>query len=250
MSSRPVSHRQVLEELLDIWDQAQITRTDAQLVRHPEDRIRVGVIVRGLAAHAVDCGRGVLTLYQASQPVPAIPLVRCLMEDAVTAIWVHAVEDAWRSFSSDGAKSRARALREMQELDPSDLVAGERLAETKKLLEMLGPASGHLIQQRMQAIEGGENWYLLYRAASAWTHAGVPIVDLYTEVDERSEIGMSARPHAAFPNASAYIALAATYLLHTLAIWDHCQADRPDRDRLEEINRRLGLSPTYKARAS
>jgi hypothetical protein len=246
MSGKPVPYRQVLGELLEIWDGAASrrvleTRTD---IHDP----RVPVLTRGLTAHAADCARGVLTLFQNSQPVPAIPLVRCLMEDAITAARLFAVEDAWRSFITEGATNRAKALRMIQEYDPEDLAAGEQLVAAEEIIAMFGRPSGHKIEQRMNALEGTENWYLMYRAASTLTHAGSGVVDLYFESDESTDLGVAFRNHASFGNASSYLAVAAANFLHTLSLWDLCQPDQPDKQALDAIKDRLDLHPAYRAK--
>lgn len=209
----------------------------------------VPVLIRGLAAHASDCTRGVLTLYKNHLTVPAIPIVRAVMEDATTAAWLLVDADAWHSFISDGAVSRKKALKQMAVLNPSDVVIADRLSETDDLLNKLGQPSGHKIEQRMNSLAGAENMYLMYRAASAMSHADSAIVDLYTDADPNSDLGVVWRNHASFSNASAYIAVAATNLLHALLAWDTCLVDRPDQEQLERIAEEFGVRSTFERRA-
>ncbi|ROR80033.1 hypothetical protein SAMN06295974_1928 [Plantibacter flavus] len=245
MTHNTVDYRAVIRELLAIWaaqnKQTVITRTDLHDASVP-------VLVRGLTAHAVDCAGGVLTLYQNHQPVPAIPVVRALMEDATSAIWLIVDEKAWKSFIGFGAVTRRKALNSLLQLDPSDLLVADRLAETDDILDRLGSPSGYKIDQRMMKIEGAENWYLMYRAMSAMTHADSGVVDLYTAHNPENPLGVAFRNHAAFSNANSYIGVAATMLLLTLIAWDTCQSDHPDHERLTAIATDLGVQSSFSLR--
>ncbi|OUD90599.1 hypothetical protein CMMCAS08_11095 [Clavibacter michiganensis subsp. michiganensis] len=243
---QPIAYRSIIAELLAIWEEGikrpiVSARTDLQDPKVP-------VLVRGLTAHAVDCARGILTLYKASQPVAALPIVRTLMEDSSTAAWLLVSPSAWKAFISKGARDRRTALNDILQLDPGDIAAGARLAEMEQLLQTLGEPSGYQVQQRMNAVLGAENMYLMYRAASALSHADSPIVDLYTGEDASAILGVGWKSHASLSNASAWIAVAATNLLHALIAWDICQADRPDQLALENIARRLNVRSDFQAR--
>lgn len=246
MSDDRIDYRSVVAELLAIWD-TRVKENEATLrgdLAHPT----TPVLIRGLAAHAVDCARAVLTLYQAKQPVAAVPIVRTLMEDALAAAWLLGEPDAWRSFISDGSKQRAIALRGILSRDPGDKQSevAARLKESKDLIERLGDPTNHLIEQRYRTLDGGDGGlYLLYRLASSLSHPGPTIIDLYTGFDTRTPLGMHYRDHAAHTTAAMWIGVAAAHLLHALKVWDICQADHPDQERLHAIANRLGLRTQF-----
>ncbi|NQX34730.1 DUF5677 domain-containing protein [Herbiconiux sp. VKM Ac-2851] len=248
MTVDKIDYRAVLAELTSIWRSHSSERSIE--VRSDLGRPTTPVLIRGLAAHAVECGQAILVLYKNSLPLPAVPIVRTLMEDAMTAGWLLVDEDAWRSFVSEAAQKKRTALREVLEMDPDNTPAAERMAESQQLLDDLGMPSNNKIQQRFRALEGGERLYLMYRAASALSHAESTVVDLYTEVDPRSPVGVVWRDHAAHTNASAWIAVAATHLLFALIAWDSCRLERPDQDRLESIATKLGVRADFVKRTS
>lgn len=240
-----VDHRAVIAELLGLWEsQARdkvIVRTDLVNQRTP-------FLIRGLTAHAVDSARAVLMLYRASQPVAAVPIVRAVMEDALTAAWLLAEPGASSSFMSAGIMERATALRKILERGAGEDHAGiaARLEEGAELLKQLGTPSGHKIEQRFRSLDGGDGGlYLAYRLASQLSHASPSIVDLYLAADERAPQGVVLRPHAAHDTAAMWISFTATNLLHALTVWDICRAGRPDQAQLEAIGDRLGLRTEY-----
>lgn len=240
-----VDYRAAIAELLDLWEnQARdkvIVRTDLANQMTP-------LLIRGLTAHAVDSARAVLTLYRASQPVAAVPIVRAVMEDALTAAWLLTEPDASRSFVSYGVQLRKVALRELLLRGAGDSHAAitARLEECRELIEQLDTPKGHLIEQRFRSLDRGDGGlYLAYRLASQLSHASPSIVDLYLAADERAPQGVVLRPHAAHDTAAMWINFTATNLLHALTVWDICRAGRPDQAQLEAIGDRLGLRTEY-----
>lgn len=240
-----VDNRAVIADLLAIWDadaSAKATvRTDLANQLTP-------VLIRGLTAHAVDSARAVLTLYRASQPVAAVPIVRTVMEDALTAAWLLAEPDASRSFVSAGVGKRAVALGAIlrRGAGADHAAIATRLQESRDLIEQLGAPNGHNIEQRFQSLDGGDGGlYLAYRLASQLSHASPSIVDLYVGADERAPQGVYLRSHAAHDTAAMWISHTATNLLHALTVWDICRAGRPNQVQLEAIGDRLGMRTEY-----
>jgi hypothetical protein len=246
VTAKRIDYRAVVAELLAIWDAR--AELDEVTMRGDLAHGTTPVLIRGLKAHAVDAARAVLTLYQAAQPVAAVPIVRALMEDALTAAWLLADADAWRSFISDGSQQRAKALREIMARgrDGSQAETEQRLKESEDLVEKLGTPTGHKVEQRFRVLDGGDGGlYLMYRLASSLSHAGPAIVDLYTGTDDRLPLGVYYRGHAAHSTAAMWIGATAGNLLHALNVWDLCQVDRPDRERLHAIAERLNLRTEF-----
>lgn len=246
MTAVRIDYRAVIAELLAIWD-AGVKHNEVSLrgdLAHPT----TPMLIRGLTAHAADSARAVLTLYKAGQPAAAVPIVRALMEDALTAAWLLAEADAWRSFISDGSHQRATALRKIIErgADDSPAETEARLKESVELIDHLGTPSRHHIDQRFRALDGGDGMlYIMYRLASSLSHASPAIIDLYTVADDRPPHGLSFRDHAAHSTAAMWIGLTAGNLCHALNVWDICQADHPDRDQLHTIANRLSLRTEF-----
>ncbi|GAA4265999.1 DUF5677 domain-containing protein [Frondihabitans peucedani] len=195
------NYRGTIRQLIKLWEE------DAAL---PEVTVpgqvdpAVPVAIRGLVAHAVDCARGILAIYEAAVPIAAVPLARTLMEDSITAGWILAVPDAWRSLLSSGIRDRRRALQEAHRLHPADPESMERLRELTASLGRVGAASGWPFEQRVQSLEGTESVYLLYRYLSGLSHAGAEVVDAYSaEVrPPRSTSPIGRMPHSRSPRSS------------------------------------------------
>ena len=244
MTETPTDYRAVVSELLALWDE-QIEKSTVTL-RLDLAYWATPILVRGLTAHAVDAARAVLTLYRAKQTIAAVPLVRAVMEDALTAVWLLADADAARSFRSDAAMQRARTLREILSRvdDPADVEA--KLRESRSIIEELGTPSRHLIEQRFRALDGGDGGlYLQYRIMSSLTHAGAGVIDLYSAPDDRAPTRAVFRAYGAHPTAAAWMSSTATYLLHALGAWDACQLDHPQAARLRALADRMGLRSEY-----
>ncbi|OII01445.1 hypothetical protein BIU95_07100 [Curtobacterium sp. MCBA15_007] len=241
----------MLRQLIEIWDTATApTKVD---VRTDID-FQVTVLVRGLAAHAVDCARGVLALYEASLPVAAVPVIRSLMEDSVTAGWVLVIPDGWKDLLSDGSKARARILREAMEAkaDGADAVSEARRLEYEQQVQELGPASPSFtkFEQRLNALDGTAGMYLVYRYLSGLTHSGAETVDLYTAQNPNPGLPVSWRRYAAHKMAALLLASASSSLLQALIAWDTTQVERPNKSALDEIAVQLGVSSEWHAKAT
>jgi len=161
-----------------IWD-TETNRTTVEL--RTDIDVQVTVLVRCLAAHAADCARGALTLYEASQPVAAVPVIRSLMDDAVTARWVLAVPDGWKALVSEGSRARAAVLRDpiaanTEWADAASEVRRQEYAEQAKALGA-APPSYQKFEQRLRALEGTDDMYMVYRYLSGLSHAGAETID-------------------------------------------------------------------------
>lgn len=136
MPGRPLNHRQVLRDLINMWESELGDPTVTTRVDLPHKVVPIAVY--SSTAHAVECAKAVLSLYEASLPVPAVPLIRTLIEDAITAAWLIGTPDGWKSFVSAGAGERATTIRGVMELRPEDLALADRTGELKDLTGVLG----------------------------------------------------------------------------------------------------------------
>lgn len=241
--TQPVPYRQVIDELLGIWDAHQ----GAGEVRMRADlsHVATGVLVRGLTAHAIASARGALTLYRASQPVAALPLIRAVMEDAVTAAWLVGTPEGWKSFLSDGAKKRRVILDEILKHEPGSAMAAETRDEMVVLADALGKITDGTIERRFAVIDPTGALYTTYRIGSTLIHAGPVLVDLYTEEVPNSPMGLGYREHASHTSTNGWLGAAASCLTHALTVWDQCQPARPDQAQLAAIAARLGVRSEF-----
>jgi hypothetical protein len=107
----PIPYRVVMADLLRIWDARQ--EDGGTTLRADLSHARTPIIIRGIVAHAVASARGALTLYEQKQQMAALPLVRAVHEDAVTATWLLVADDAWKMFLARGEQQRAVVLRQI-----------------------------------------------------------------------------------------------------------------------------------------
>lgn len=246
-----IDHRALLRRLLDVWDKEEERQT---VDLRTDIDFQVSVVVRGLTAHAADCARGVLALYAASQPVAAVPVIRALFEDAITAGWVLVVPDGWKALSSEGSRTRAAVLATLikGEGDGADSSTKARHQEYADQVATLGPAPGSYrkFDQRLQALDGTDEDYQLYRFLSGLSHAGAETVNLYTAENPNSGMPVSYRRHASHSMASTLLVAASSSLLHALIAWDMTQVGRPHKDTFDEIAAQLGVRNEWRAKAA
>jgi hypothetical protein len=248
MTTKPaVDYRRVLQELIDLWDSELKERTVT--VRGDFEHEIVPLAVYSSVAHAVECGKAVLTLYRASLPVPAVPLIRTLIEDSVTAAWLVVAPGAWQAYASAGADERGKTIRRVMKERPEDVVLAERSGEMTSLTEHLGTPKKWRFEQRAAQLEGADDVYTYYRIASALSHAGFGIADLYAKADPRDRNEAILLTYPAHAAASSWIAVAAgaprppsrdpaDVYRRTHRSQQHNPATRPGRDARERVPRR------------
>ncbi|MHC2186911.1 hypothetical protein ACVLV4_002578 [Rathayibacter agropyri] len=241
-STPSVDYRATLAELVAIWDAQADTPTVQIRLLHSG---HVPVAVRGLVAHAVDCGRATLTLYNAKQPAPAVPVIRTLMEDAITAHWLLINPEGWKGLMLDGAKNRKTVMGGILNRDPSGDTAADLLAKASAQMdEYSAHGSGWPFEQRARAVTGSDEMYLLYRLASNLSHAGAGVVDLYTGEQPDAALQVAFIPYASHGSAAGWLKVATALLLRALLAWDYVVVGRPLESQLTPVAERLGVSST------
>jgi hypothetical protein len=233
-------YRNMLAELLALWDARHedggtVLKAD---LSHPA----TGVVIRGLTAHAVAASRGVLTLYKASQQIAALPLVRAVIEDAMTATWVYKDPEGWKMFIAAGEQQRVKALRNMidQGIDPE--ATAKSLQEAQAVVDSVEKITHVNIENRFRVVDPTGRAYLHYRIASSLIHAGPALVDRYTTPAPETPIGLAYKKHPSHAAGNEWMAFTVHYLAQALQVWDLCQVSRPDRDALNDFARRLGVA--------
>lgn len=216
--TRPTPDFQLaIKDLIALWERH---------IREPTVEVRADVhramnaAMHSLAAHAVDCSRAVLRLYETDLSLPAAPIVRVLMEDAILMAWLVVKDDGWKSLVNAGADQRIKLLKEAQQHAPDDADLLRQIDHLQELREESGPISGFLIKQQAEALEGTDTLYMHYRAATGLSHAGTAIIDAYTAIDEQAPSGMAWREQAHHPLAAPLLGDAAGSLARALIAYD------------------------------
>jgi len=233
--------RAVLRYLIALWD-SQTLRGSVPI---RDTHLEAGMSVWSLTFHAVDCARGVLTLYEAGQPIPAVPIVRVMLEDAVTAGWLSVFPDKHRALLKDGINQRKKLYRDLLDRDGVQEFAAEQLAEAEALAEHLRDAGGYVLEQRMRDLEGSDGLYTQYRLLTGQSHAGVGVVDMYVSSDDQSPVGFSLDRFGSLPGASGIIGIAASMLLLAMIAWDCTRTERIWERELTELANRRGTTTEW-----
>lgn len=237
-----IAYRAELRALIALWDADRDVRS---FQVRADSHHSVPIIIRGLVAHAVDCARAVLVLYESSLPLPAAPVIRVLIEDAVTAGWVLVTPDGWRYFLAGGADQRRKALNALLQDDPTNEQSLARLAELTAMIDDLGRSPQYeIIEQRIASLDGMGQLYQLYRFVTWLSHAGTEVAERYTGPADTA-VGVAFRPSASHPTASVLLEVATNSLLQALIAWDCALVDRAHEDELNEIADRLGVRSSW-----
>jgi hypothetical protein len=239
--SNPMDSRAVLQYLIALWDTHPLQGDVAIRPTHQQAALSVWA----LTFHAVDCARGVLTLYEAGQPIPAVPVVRLLLEDAVTAGWLTVFPAKHRALLRDGVDQRKKLYRELVGQEGVGEFATEQLAEAEALAEVLRDAGGYVLEQRMRDLKDTDGLYTHYRLLTGQSHAGVGVVDMYVSNDDRSSVGVSLDRFGSLPAAGGIIGIAASMLLLAMIAWDCTKGERLWEHELTELARRRGTTSEW-----
>jgi hypothetical protein len=227
-----IDYETVMHELLGLWGEG--LEADSWEVRADGLHRSVPVIVRGLVAHTVDCGRATTVLYGSGLPAAAMPLIRAMLEDVITAEWIVENKEAWQAFRKANAIQRAGSLKDFISREPGDSFLADRLVALEAIAQERTPP-GRKIVDRSKTVPGSVPDYELYRIASDLTHSGMGVVNLYTASDPRKEGRIGFHTSANHPQAASWFSTAAWLLLRALTVWDQLLVARPFEDRLRVI---------------
>lgn len=238
----PRDSRAVLRYLIALWDSQP--GTDVTLA---SERVHAGLAVYALAQHAVDCARGVLTLYEAGQPIPAVPIVRLILEDAVTAGWLTVYPEQFKALVRKGVDERRKLFQDLMQREDFHEWAAPLHADSVAALDDLADAGGFVLDQRMSALAGTDGLYSHYRLLTRLSHAGMGVVDLYLTNDETSPAGVRLRTYGSLPEAAGTIGIASAMLSATLIAWDCSRLDRRWENELTDLSTRMGVNSAWRA---
>lgn len=241
--SNPLDSRAILRYLIQLWETQPL---QGDVVIRPSHQ-EAAVSIWALTFHAIDCARGVLTLFEAGQSIPAVPVVRLLLEDAVTAGWLSVFPDKHRALLREGVNQRTKLYRELIGKEVVGEFAAEQLAEAEALAEILRDAGGYVLEQRMSDLKDTDGLYTHYRLLTGQSHAGVGVVDMYVSGDERSPVGVSLDRFGSLPAASGIIGTAASMLLLAMIAWDSIRGERLWEHELTELAGRRGTVTEWRS---
>lgn len=222
------------------------------MIRRDADGI--GVVIHGLASHAFSLAAAIRVLDEAGEHAQAVPLVRQLVECAVTAMWVEEFgRRAAVTIMREDARNRLETFRRYEGDGIADDGSIEVWSAALVTLSELSGRESEKFHQRCDELQDMSRAYNVYRALSALSHAGGAVVDLYSsrvETSDAAPLGMTisatARP---WPHGDV-LGIALSQLLYAGMAWDRMVKGRPRRTRLKEIAAELGLTLTWSASAT
>lgn len=151
------------------------------------------LMITVLARHAVTLNDAVMTLTRDRMFVPVVPLVRGILEAAVTAAWMVITPHSLEAMVEEQARQRTALGKEADRLARSigldDLDQGPSDAEA----ELIGrwrrfrSDAAQSFEQRCLALANAPWLYADYRWLSQFVHPGTALLDVYVRQIESSE---------------------------------------------------------------
>jgi hypothetical protein len=233
-----VDYRQVMQELIALWDeQLELGSIGLDADEHHKS---VPVIVRGLTAHVVDNGRATLTLYEAELAASAMPIIRGMLEDVITAEWVLTTPEGWRAIQVKSARQTHGSIKDYLKREPEDSFIQQRLLELGEVAYPQGGTPGLQVSDRARTVPGFLPDYEMYRLASDLTHAGMGVVHLYyAGRPSDGQDGVAFNSSALHPGAPGWFANSTWFLHRALTAWDSLVTNQPLRQRLLVIRSQI-----------
>lgn len=229
--------RRVMESLCDLWDNA----TPGTVAYRGELDSARAVGIRTHAHHAVRASRAVLQLDLTTTGIELVPLVRLIMECAVTAAWLLLTPGSGHALIREGASQRLKALNTLIQLGEDPGPAKEQAEVSLAQLEGAEGPRSFAFEQRCQRLNDGDRLYLTYRVFSAESHGGMGIADFYSVAAEASPIGLAFNPEAASTVRTPTVGVAACMLLLAINADELARAKPTHTTQIRKAATRLGV---------
>lgn len=250
MPPSPTEYPDLLRELITSWQ-----APGSQISIEPRNRTATtGIVVFCLTSHVYTLAQAVQALYDADHTVASVPLVRQMIECAVTAMWTElageagsqillhqqsrSVRTAYQEYVGAGMPADASTVRRMTE-------------EIDKSFDGSGPtrAAATHFDQLCKEVVGGDVAYATYRAASAISHASMSVADLY--LDHRDIADPTETPFVVSTSPAEYapdswLGMALMMTMHATSAWSRVDTTRKDGATMRALHARFGTA--YDAR--
>lgn len=234
---------EICAELEEMLDRA---REGGDLTLEVKASVAQSVVVYSLAQYSVSAAQTALRIWVGGNRLMAMPLVRAAWESAVTAVWVAQSKSGAQALQNEGERQRAAKLKEamasaMFSLGVTPVVSPPLPSGWDK--------AGSVLRDRFQALEGGSDLYLIYRALSSFCHAGVVLVDEYLYSDEDKYFLSSVAKLDDDNDPLMYPHLAVIAATWAVRAFDWFRPRKPDRSRIRVLASELGTSTELKLTA-
>lgn len=226
-----------MEALCDLWDQAAPGTVN---YRGEMDSARA-ISIRTHTHHAVRESRAVLQLDLTTTGIELVPMVRLIMECAVTSAWLLLTPGSGHALIRDGASQRLKAFNSMIQLGEQAGPAKKQAEAALAQLEDSEWRRSFAFEQRCLRLDQGDRLYLTYRVFSAESHSGIGIADFYSVAADQSPIGISFNPEAVSSTRSATVGIAACMLLLAINADELARAKPTHSTQIAKAAKRLGV---------
>lgn len=234
--------RRFLVGLIDLWD-----RDCSKVFEFKSDyAVTVGPMILSLTHHAVELSKTILELSISQKMFVAIPLIRLVMDNAMTVAWLSVAPQSDGALIHESLRQRRNAVENIikvggEGFDESTLK--EAADELERFADMKSP-QGQNVEQRFKALVGGEQTYSLYRIASSLSHAGMTLADQYLVEMVKSEdapLGIGFAPDKRVPYSEAWMGTTVSMVVLAMTVCDGISSKGQKKHQLEKARKRLGM---------
>ncbi len=227
--------------LIEQWDRVRVRPFEMK----PEFARGGGQMIWSYTNHVVELMRTVLALSEQNRLVIALPLIRLMVENAVTSIWLYLEPENVRAVIHEGLRLRKAALENVLETaaegyDQSDV---DEVAEEMEEFAQHDLPAGRSFEQRCRSIAGGMDVYMSWRVLSSLSHAGMAMGDFYLEEIDQAP-GIAFAPDVEAPNHEPWLGTAICMVIAALKTCNEIDGKGRLRAQVARAEKRMGISMT------
>lgn len=238
--------RGFVQRFIDLWDRERERGVEIKITH-----TKAGPAIWSLANHSVELTRTILLLSEQNRLVVAVPLIRLLLENMITGVWLYLSPNSAPGLVHEGLRNRVAAIREVLGYGSAGFTE-ETLAEWTGYLDEFGADAsreGRYFEQRCKAIVDGPAVYTTWRMASSLSHAGMSMIDFYLVQSERSDdnpLGISLNHNATLPSHEAWVGTAGCTLLGCMKSYDLISAKGRLKTQIAGGAKRMGVGLEFR----
>lgn len=227
--------RAYASKLIDDWDKSQ---TKPFYMKPEFDVQSGGPLIWSFANHVVNLMRTVLELSEKDRVLHSLPLIRLMVENTMTAIWLYLEPTKARAIIREGFRQRRAAFENLVETE----AAGFDRSDIEEIDAILAKLDLDLpnFEQRCRQILGGLSIYCHWRLLSTYSHAGMGLGDFYLkEIPEEPWLAFD--PDAKLTNHEAWLAIAICMFISAMKVCNLIDGKGRLKSQIAKAEKRVGL---------
>ncbi|BAS11828.1 hypothetical protein AHiyo8_01310 [Arthrobacter sp. Hiyo8] len=182
--------------------------------------------------------RTIIDLSEADRMLHALPLIRLMVENAMTAIWLYLEPSNARAIIKEGFRQRRAAFENLVETEAEGFDRSD-IDEINGILETLDIELPPF-EQRCRQIVGGLEVYIHWRLLSTYSHAGMGLGDLYLE-EIAEPPGLAFAPDAKLQGHESWLGTALCMLLAAMKVCNLIDGKGSLKSQIEQAERKIGV---------